>query len=202
MKTNRLTILVILFITGSFCVNISAKEALQAIAKKCETIDNIECNIVRSRDRKTQKVTHYMMRFKFSKNEALKKEILEAFEKDKGTAIRESIQKKDGLMNITYFFTNGQYSFKEEENGDMIFTARDYFSEKDAIGFIDNSIEGIVPFVFPEYSYRAKAMVERSKERMKERAKAEERSKERAKAIKERLQERERVKIIEKKEKT
>ena len=198
MKTNRLIILVILLITGSFFVNISAQEALRAIAKKCETLDNIECNIVKSRNHKTQEVAHYMMSFKFSKNETLRKEILAAFEKDKGVAIRESIRKKDGLMNITYFFVNGQYSFKEDENGDMIFTARDILSKKDTVGFINNSIE--VPLSY-NLSNRARGMEELNKERaralkerakvrnehMKERAKAmEQLNKERAKVLKER----------------
>ena len=196
MKTNRLIISVIFFLTGSLFVNLSAQEALRAIVKKCETMDNIECNIVKARDEKTKKVTQYIVSFKFSKNEALKKEILAAFEKDKESANRENIRKKDGLIDITYFFSNGHYSFREDKNGDMTFTARDYFSGD--IGYNN--------FWFKEGTYldlaeRAKGIEMRNKERakakniqMKERAKVtDEHMRERAKVTKEHMRERAKV---------
>jgi len=179
MKTNRLIISVIFLLTGSLFVNISAQEALRAIVKKCETMDNIECNIVKARDEKTKKVTRYIVSFKFSENEALKKEILAAFEKDKETANRENMRKKDGLINITYFFSNGHYSFKEDEDGEMTFTARDYFSED--IGYNNFWFkEG----VYLDLAERAKGIETRNKERVKA---FEERAKAKDKQMKERM---------------
>ena len=142
MKTNRLIIAVTLILTGSFFMNISAQEALKAIAKKCETMENIDVSIVRSKDKKTKEPTQVVMIFRFSKNEALKKEILAAFEKDKDMADQETVQKRDGFMNISYHFGNSYFSFREDRSGNITFSSNENYTDNPLIrrplSFIEN----------------------------------------------------------------
>ena len=140
MKTNRLIIAVTLIITGSFFVNISAQEALKAMAKKCENMENIDVSIVKNKDKKTKEPTQVVMTFRFTKNDALKKEILAAFEKDKDMAEQETVQKRDGLTNISYHFGNSFYSFRENKDGKMTFSANEYYTDNPIgrpLSFID-----------------------------------------------------------------
>ena len=132
MKTNRLFITVAIIIAGSFFVNISAQDALKAIAKKCETADNVDISVVRSRDKETKKVNRYIMNVDFKDNEALKKEILAAFEKDRGNADREVEDRKNGkVKELMLRFGSSSYTFSEGSNGKFSFSLIENYGNKD-----------------------------------------------------------------------
>jgi uncharacterized protein YycO len=109
MKTNLLIITAILIVTGSFFVNLSAQEALKAVAKKCENTDGVKTSIVKSRQQS-------MTSIRFANNEELKKEILAAFEKDRDQADRSIEDKESGkIVSLRYSFGKTSYSYSEDE---------------------------------------------------------------------------------------
>jgi lipopolysaccharide export LptBFGC system permease protein LptF len=133
MKTNRLIITVILIITGSFLVNLSAQEALKAVAKKCEDVEGVKTSVIRNNSTKvrnggisTEKKS--IIDIRFANNEALKKEILAAFEKDKEQADKIIEDKESGkIVNLHYCFGNTTYFYSENKNGNISFSIMEKF---------------------------------------------------------------------------
>ena len=138
MKTNRLIITVALIITGSFFMTISAQDALKAIAKKCESIENAAISVARSRDKETKKVNKYIMSVTFEKNESLKKEILAAFEKDRGNADHEVEDRQNGrIREMMLRFGTSSYSISEHPNGRISFSVIENYGSKDGAFLYD-----------------------------------------------------------------
>ena len=136
MKTNRLFITAAIIIAGSFFVNISAQDALKAIAKKCETMENIDISVVRNRNKETKKVDQYIMSITFEKNESLKKEIIAAFDKDRVNADQEIEDRKDGrVRNMMLRFGSSHYSISENPNGRITFSVNEDSGSKDGVFF-------------------------------------------------------------------
>lgn len=118
MKTNWLIVVLILFIAGCFSTDLSAQETLKALVKKCENMENVDLSIVRNKDEKTRKVTQVITGISFNNNEALVKEILDAFNKDKAMADQEIESKKGGkVSSLFYRFGSTSYSFSEKGTG-------------------------------------------------------------------------------------
>ena len=132
MKTNRLFITAAIIIAGSFIVDISAQDALKAIAKKCETMDNVDISVVRNRNKETKKVDQYIMSITFEKNESLKKEILAAFDKERVNADQEIEDRKDGrVRSMMLRFGSSLYSISENPNGRVSFSVNEDNGSKD-----------------------------------------------------------------------
>ena len=138
MKTNRLFITAAIIIAGSFFVDISAQDALKAIAKKCEAMDNVDISVVRNRNKETKKVDQYIMSITFEKNESLKKEILAAFDKERVNADQEIEDRKDGrVRSMMLRFGSSLYSISENPNGRVSFSVNEDNGSKDG-AFIHN----------------------------------------------------------------
>ena len=136
MKTNRLFITAVLIITGSFIMNISAQDALKAIAKKCENMENVDVSVVRSRDKETKKVNNYVMSITFEKNESLKKEILAAFQKERVNADHEVEDRRNGrIRELLLRFGSSSYSLSERTNGRFSFSVIENYGSKDGAFF-------------------------------------------------------------------
>ena len=118
MNTNRLIVVLILFIAGCFSMELSAQEALKALVKKCENMGNVNLSIVRNKNKETKKVTQVITGISFNNNEALVKEILAAFNNDKDMADQEIEDRTNGRINsLFYSFGSTSYSFSVDENG-------------------------------------------------------------------------------------
>ena len=143
MKTKRFLITMIMVIAAGFFVNTSAQEALKAIAKKCETMENVDISVVISKDKETKKNNSNMMRIEFNQNEPLKNEILAAFKKDRDDAdnIAESKKtqnvqttgknaenKKIQIIQLTYRFDNIVYTVSIRGDNCIFSVAENNFS--------------------------------------------------------------------------
>jgi hypothetical protein len=107
-------------------VNLSAQEALRAVAKKCENMDDVVSVVSRREKTKTNenKLVELIINIKFKDNEDLKKEILAAFEKDKGMADQETVSKAGGkLVSLHYRFGGEFYTYSEDTVGNISFAA-------------------------------------------------------------------------------
>ena len=145
MKRNRLFITVAAIVAGSFLINISAQDALKAIAKKCETLENVDVSVVRNRNKETKKVEMYIMSVNIKNNEsvkkeivkendALKKEILAAFEKDRINADQEVEDRKNGkIRELLLRFGSSSYTFSESHSGNFSFSVIEDYGNKDGV---------------------------------------------------------------------
>lgn len=118
MKTKQLIAVLVLFIAGGFSMDLSAQETLKALVVKCENMENVNVNIVRNKDKETKKVSRVITSISFSNNDALVKEILAAFNRDKDVADQEIENRSNGRVNnLFYRFGSTSYSFSEDGNG-------------------------------------------------------------------------------------
>lgn len=117
MKTKSLLVTAILLIAGSLS-GLSAQETLKALVKKCESMENVNVNMVRSRNKETKQLERNITTISFSNNQALVNEIVAAFEKDKDLADQEIENRSGGkVTNMFYRFGNASYSFSQNEEG-------------------------------------------------------------------------------------
>ncbi|MDR1224630.1 MAG: DUF5024 domain-containing protein [Tannerella sp.] len=115
MKTNRLIITVVLIITGSFFMNLSAQEALKAVMEKIEKTEGNKRIVYTISGEKSKRKT-IMTSISFEYNEELEKEILAAFEKDKDQADRKIESKENGEISLRYSFGKISYSYSPKKN--------------------------------------------------------------------------------------
>jgi hypothetical protein len=126
--------MVILIVTGSFGMNLSAQEALKAVMKKCENADSVDVKVVSQKkfgETKEKKETTVMIDISFKNNEGLKKEILDAFEKDRDQAKETAENKRNGkIYGLHYRFEKSYYSYSEDMDGKVSFVFREDFQSK------------------------------------------------------------------------
>ena len=111
-------------ITGVISADVSAQEAIRAVIKKCETMEDVKISVIRNKDKATKKVTQVITDVSFKNNEALSKEILAAFEKDKDKSDQEIEEWAGGrLKEMLYRFGYSYYTFSQKEDGSCTLTA-------------------------------------------------------------------------------
>ena len=115
MKKN-VWMITLLFIVGGFSMNLVAQESLDALVKKCETMESVDMNIARTRDPKTKKIIRETIRIKFCKNPALENEFVAALKMDEVEATLANVNKKEGkTFSMLFRFENGRtYSLTRE----------------------------------------------------------------------------------------
>ncbi|MDF9828745.1 DUF5024 domain-containing protein [Parabacteroides sp. PF5-6] len=112
MRTKHVVLAVLFLMTGSLIGELQAQENIKAVMNKCITMDNVDVNRIRSKDRTIITVT-------FKNNDALMNEISEACRKDEPQAEHISESKKNGKMVPNFYrFDKGSFSIKvnEEDN--------------------------------------------------------------------------------------
>lgn len=119
MKTNRImVVMAILLIAGCFSTELVAQEAIKALVKRCETMNNVNISIVRNKNKDTKEVSRSITSIDFSNNDALTKEFVAAFEKERNQADQEMENRSNGKVNSLYYtFGNTTYSFSVNEDG-------------------------------------------------------------------------------------
>lgn len=120
MKTNRLISIVVIFvIAGCFSTELVAQEAIKALVKRCETMNNVDVNIVRRKNKDSKELNRSIINISFNNNEALVQEIVAAFNKDRNAADEEMENRSNGKVNnLTLRFGQTRYSFTQSNNGD------------------------------------------------------------------------------------
>jgi len=135
MKSRNLVMAVLLLTASSLVTGALAQENIQALIKKCETMDVIDANIVRNkattptfetrttgisgnnirtsvRLRQSSFAPRSVINMTLKYSPSLEKEIVAAFRKDQDKAIHEVEQRKNGkVSHILYRFEDSEYSF-------------------------------------------------------------------------------------------
>lgn len=115
MKTKKTILAMAALLIGSITMNLQAQENLNALFKKCESMDNVNMNVIYDKDRETKKAEKIIKTIGFKNNPQLVNEFLAAFNKDKEAAYKVIEEKKNGkVMPSFYRFAKGK--------GDVSFT--------------------------------------------------------------------------------
>lgn len=107
MKTKKMIVAGAILLAGSFTMGLQAQEHLNALAKKCESMDKVDMDIIYYKNKETKKIERIVRSFEFTDTQLLN-EFLAAFEKDKETAYKVMEAKKNGkIMPSLYRFSTG-----------------------------------------------------------------------------------------------
>ena len=116
MNTRNLMAAVLLM-AGSFTMGSLAQENIKALVQKCENMDDVDANIVRSKGGGSSIRNSTNLTLKYTP--ALEKELVDAFRKDEDKATRVIESKEGGKMtHMMYEFEDGKvrYGFNIEKN--------------------------------------------------------------------------------------
>jgi len=117
-KSSRILIGAILCL-GLITTEAGAQEAVKALLKKCESMESIDINIIRSRDKETGEIKSSMTSLTIKSNPALVKEFQDAFQADyqnfqkgKEVADNEMITRRGGkIVNLMIKYGDVPYHF-------------------------------------------------------------------------------------------
>lgn len=116
MKTKSLFILFLF--TGCFSMGAYAQKNIMALVKKCETIESVDMNVIRKRNKDTKKLEEGIVTVKIKSNPSLIDEFIDAFKKDENDATEVIENKKNGkLTPQLYKFDNLIITFNFKDNG-------------------------------------------------------------------------------------
>lgn len=123
MKTKHVFIVALLLLIGNFSFELMAQETLKALFKKCETLDNVDMNIVRQRNPETKAVSQVITSVTIKDNPTLVKEFEEAFRKDEPNATQVIENKKNGKLRPSFYqFGRVSFSYSESSSGKVSIT--------------------------------------------------------------------------------
>ena len=121
MKAKNMMLVLVLLFTGVAGNSIQAQEALNALVKKCESMEKVDINVIYNRNKETKKVEKCIKSIGFT-DPQLMNEFLAAFEKEKENAYQVIDNKVNGKMMPSFYrFSVGKseisYSFTASKNG-------------------------------------------------------------------------------------
>lgn len=110
MKTRNFILTAVLLMVGSLAGDLLAQANLNALMKKCESMEKVNVDVIYDKDRKTKKPVKEVITITFSRkdNPKLLDEFFDAFRKDKESAYKVMESKIDGkVMPSFYRFAAG-----------------------------------------------------------------------------------------------
>ncbi len=105
MKTKNLILTAALLMAGSWAGDLLAQTNLNALMKKCESMEKVNVDVIYDKDRKTKKPVKEVITITFSRkdNPKLLDEFLDAFRKDKEAAYKVMESKIDGKVMPSFY---------------------------------------------------------------------------------------------------
>lgn len=118
MKTKHVFIVALVLLLGNFSIDVVAQSNLDALVKKCETMDSVNMNILKNKDPQTKKIIRVIKTITIRDNPSLTNEFIEAFKKDEEQAFRVVDEKIGQKVYPSYYqFDNVSYSFSITKDG-------------------------------------------------------------------------------------
>ncbi|MDR2042431.1 MAG: DUF5024 domain-containing protein [Tannerella sp.] len=111
--TKRWMAVMVLLLVGGAWMGLAAQETIDALVKKCESLNDVNVSIMRNRDPETKEITKSIVTIVIpaQSNQALIDGFVAAFQKEKENAEQEIENRKDGKMvNLFYRFKKKTYS--------------------------------------------------------------------------------------------
>ena len=103
MKTKKTVVMILVLMAGFFSTQVLAQENIDALMKKCESMDNVDMDVVQQRDPSTKKLAQVIRNVNIKNNKALVDDFLKAFLADRENAIQAIDSKKGGKMIPSYY---------------------------------------------------------------------------------------------------
>ncbi|WP_459186897.1 DUF5024 domain-containing protein [Parabacteroides sp. APC149_11_2_Y6] len=121
MKTKKIILSMALLIAGASAGELVAQEHLNALMKKCESLDNVSVEIIYNKDPKTKKPEKNVVSVTFYRQENAKllNDFLDAFKKDREVAYRVMEEKINGKV------TPSLYRFSGAGDTDITYTVEE-----------------------------------------------------------------------------
>ncbi|MDR2621288.1 MAG: DUF5024 domain-containing protein [Dysgonamonadaceae bacterium] len=121
MKTKNVRLLMLCLFFPGFSFGISAQTHLDALIKKCETLESVDMEVVKNKRRTDKDVELKTVNIRIKKDKKLVSEFLNAFKKDADNAEQTMFRKRKGSNEINYYqcrFLNQTYTIVVKEAGD------------------------------------------------------------------------------------
>ncbi|CAK7026982.1 MAG: hypothetical protein PARBA_01130 [Parabacteroides sp.] len=121
MKTKKIILSMALLIAGVSAGELMAQEHLNALMKKCESLDNVSVEVIYNKDPKTKKPEKNVVSVTFYRQENAKllNDFLDAFKKDREAAYRVMEEKINGKV------TPSLYRFSGAGDTDITYTVEE-----------------------------------------------------------------------------
>lgn len=121
MKTKKIILSMALLIAGASAGELVAQEHLNALMKKCESLDNVSVEVIYNKDPKTKKPEKNVVSVTFYRQENAKllNDFLDAFKKDREAAYRVMEEKINGKV------TPSLYRFSGAGDTDITYTVEE-----------------------------------------------------------------------------
>lgn len=105
MKTKKIILSMALLIAGASAGELVAQEHLNALMKKCESLDNVSVEVIYNKDPKTKKPEKNVVSVTFYRQENAKllNDFLDAFKKDREVAYRVMEEKINGKVTPSLY---------------------------------------------------------------------------------------------------
>jgi hypothetical protein len=122
MKAKQtITSCLFVLLAGLFSSCATAQDNLNALVKKCESMESVDMNIVYQKDKETKKTQQVIKSLTIENNKDLVTKFLEAFKKDKEKAYTVIENKQNGkIVPSFYRFSTGNtdisYSFSLDDD--------------------------------------------------------------------------------------
>ncbi|MDR0962514.1 MAG: DUF5024 domain-containing protein [Mediterranea sp.] len=102
----------------SLPTEVHAQETLKILIQKCETMDDVDINIIRRKDKKTGELEHSAVTITIKDNKPLCEEFEKAFRKDSESAEQEIISRKGKIVSSIFCrFGDVSYSYSQSSAG-------------------------------------------------------------------------------------
>lgn len=121
MRTKKIILSMALLIAGASAGELVAQEHLNALMKKCESLDNVSVEVIYNKDPKTKKPEKNVVSVTFYRQENAKllNDFLDAFKKDREVAYRVMEEKINGKV------TPSLYRFSGAGDTDITYTVEE-----------------------------------------------------------------------------
>lgn len=106
MKTKYVLVVALIVAACCFSTTASAQTNLNALMKKCETMNDVNMDVVQQRNPKTKKISQIIKTVMIKNNKALIDDFLKAFQADKNDAIQAIESKRNGRIMPSYYQFN------------------------------------------------------------------------------------------------
>lgn len=149
MKTRSLILTTALLLAGGWAGDLLAQTNLDALMKRCESMDKVNVEVIYDKDKKTKKPVKESITVTFARkdNPKLLEEFLDAFRKDKESAYKVIESKQNGKVqpsfyrfsvgdsDVSYSLEDLSIKFKDDEfflrKGDVRVTKVERFNSKE-----------------------------------------------------------------------
>lgn len=132
MKTRSMILAAALIVGGAVASSIQAQKHLDALVKRCESMDKVNVEVILSKDKKTRQLERSIKTISFSSkdNPQLLNDFLEAFKADQNEAYKVSDRSVKGKVYPSFYrFDDG----KTDVLYTASFTANNFYGSNDVV---------------------------------------------------------------------